>query len=633
MMGNYDNSIIKDSHERSRAYGVRTEGYTLRKALEIGEVNNLLKKNSDLVKVAKIYMDMFNDVLQDEHFVIVLTDKDGCVLYINGQKNVVKEYEKSNIVVGMYMDEKSVGTNAMGTAIKENRPVQVTADEHYIDIFKKLTCSAAPIHGKNGEIIGTLNLTSQWTEKHLHSLGLVLFGVKAIENELEKIHSKEILEETYNYMGSLMENYDKGIILVNELGRIKKVNDLVTEIIQIPEDILLNKNIQNIIPTWKNIMDGFKVNKYKVYTKDVKLNDDIKKRTLISIKPIRLNDRVIGNIITFSKTEDNNKVNITGAYKSFDDIIGESDVILNVITNCKVVANSPSTILIEGESGTGKEVFAQAIHNYSYRRNEKFIAINCGAIPKNLIESELFGYDDGAFTGAKKGGKPGKFEQANGGTLFLDEIGEMPLEMQVHLLRVLQEGRVTRIGGEKEIPIDVRIIAATNKNLKKEIKEKRFREDLYYRLSVIPIKIPPLRERKGDVEKLIEYFLMMKTYKLSKCHIELKGILKNNLINYTWPGNIRELENCIENIVNLDGEMSYDILDKMNINEDRNIQSSQIENESNKIIKINLEEYSSIKEIEREIINRAIEINNYNISKTAKELGVSRNTLYYKNKR
>ena len=632
-MGNYDKSIIENSHERSKAYGVQAESSTLGKGLDLVEVSNILKKNSYLVKVAKIYMKIFKDVLKDENFIIVLTDKEGCVLHISGQEAVVEEYEKSNIIVGMYMDEKSVGTNAMGTAIKEDRPVQVTADEHYMNIFKKLTCSAAPIHGKNGEIIGTLNLTSQWTEKHPHSLGLVLFGVKAIENELDKMHSKEILGETYNYMGSLMENYDKGIILVNELGKIKKVNDLVTEIVQIPEDILLNKNIKTLIPTWQNIMDGFKINKYKVHTADIKLSHDKNKRTLIVIKPIRLNDRVIGNIIMLSKTEEVKVLNNTGAYKSFDDIIGDSEVMMNIITNCKIVSNSPSTILIEGESGTGKEVLAQAIHNYSYRREEKFIAINCGAIPKSLIESELFGYDEGAFTGAKRGGKPGKFEQANGGTLFLDEIGEMPLEIQVHLLRVLQEGRVTRLGSDKEIPIDVRIIAATNKNLKEEIKEKRFREDLYYRLSVIPIKLPPLRERKGDIEKLIEHFLMVKTLKLSKCPIELKGELRNKLMNYTWPGNIREVENCIENIVNLDGGMSYDFLDKINIKEEKSTKINSDKNEMDRIIKINLDKYSSIKEIEMEIINKAIEINGYNISKTAKQLGVSRNTLYYKNKR
>ncbi|WDC85701.1 sigma 54-interacting transcriptional regulator [Caloramator sp. mosi_1] len=163
------------------------------------------------------------------------------------------------------------------------------------------------------------------------------------------------------------------------------------------------------------------------------------------------------------------------------------------------MSNSPSTILITGESGTGKEILAQAIHNNSNRRDFGFVAINCGAIPPNLIESELFGYDEGAFTGAKRGGNPGKFELANGGTLFLDEIGEMPLDMQVKLLRVLQEGCITRIGGNKYIDVDVRIIAATNKNLLQEVKEGRFREDLYYRISVIPIVLPPLRERKEDI--------------------------------------------------------------------------------------------------------------------------------------
>ena len=186
-----------------------------------------------------------------------------------------------------------------------------------------------------------------------------------------------------------------------------------------------------------------------------------------------------------------NKYTGMSAAYTFGDIIGESQNIVKLKAQAKSISDSPSTVLIQGESGTGKELIAQAIHNNSSRRNSSFVAINCGAIPKSLIESELFGYEEGAFTGAKRGGHPGKFELANGGTLFLDEIGEMPLDMQVSLLRVLQEGCVTRLGGNKCTLTDVRIVAATNKDLKKEIERGTFRDDLYYRLSVIPIHVPP----------------------------------------------------------------------------------------------------------------------------------------------
>lgn len=631
----FDKRIL-NSHKRSKEYGIKIDSKSSNKTLNNDELQNVLKENSELISIAKVYMDMFNEVLKNEEFIIVLTDKDGCILRVTGKENTVKEYGKLNIKIGMYMDEKNIGTNAMAVALEEDRAVQITAEEHYINIFKRLTCSAAPIHGKNGDIIGTLNLTSEWMNKHPHSLGLVIFCVKAIEKELEKRQINNILKEAYNYVGSVMENVDKGIITVDSDGKITNVNSLACEILNILGEDLIDEKIDTIIPGWKNIALSFEKDNYKTYIKEIKLLSDTNNRTLITVKPIKLNEKVVGAVVTLSKKTEiqDNVYTSRSAYKTFDDILGESDAILNVITNCKIIANSPSTVLIQGESGTGKEILAQAIHNFSYRRDKKFVAINCGAIPKNLIESELFGYEEGAFTGAKKGGKLGKFEIANGGTVFLDEIGEMPLEMQVHLLRVIQEGRITRIGSEKEIPIDVRIIAATNKDLKEEIKNGTFREDLFYRLSVIPIYLPPLRERKGDVEKLIEHFLRIKAFKLNKNVPKIDENLYNKLINYSWPGNVRELENCIENIVNLDGKISYQFEDEM---EDKNVEEirdkhkeCEVNDEEDGGIYIEIGDDFKIKDIEKVLIEKAIKHNQYNMSRTAKSLGISRNTLYYK---
>ena len=309
---------------------------------------------------------------------------------------------------------------------------------------------------------------------------------------------------------------------------------------------------------------------------------------------------------------------MTAAY-TFDDIIGESKGILNVKEQAKNISDSPSTVLIQGESGTGKELIAQAIHNSSSRKNNSFVAINCGAIPKSLIESELFGYEEGAFTGAKRGGHPGKFELANGGTLFLDEIGEMPLDMQVSLLRVLQEGCVNRLGGNKCTITDVRIIAATNKDLKKEIERGTFREDLYYRLSVIPIYVPPLREREGDVELLIKHFLKVKAVKLGKPIPKVMPDIYEKLIGYNWPGNIREMENCIENIVNLGGNTSYSF-------ETKNLEYKQYRPAAGGL------EYNmcSLEDWERKAILSCLEKCGGNITKTAQILKVNRSTLHAK---
>ena len=238
----------------------------------------------------------------------------------------------------------------------------------------------------------------------------------------------------------------------------------------------------------------------------------------------------------------------------FSDIVGESRAIKDVIALSNKIADSDSTVLIRGESGTGKELFARAIHNKSGRRKGPFVAINCGAIPEALLESELFGYEDGAFTGAAKGGKVGKCQLANGGTLFLDEVGDIPIFLQVKFLRMLQERTIEKVGGNKSIPIDIRVIAATNRNLENMIENNEFRSDLYYRLNVIPVFIPPLRERKEDILIISESF-MDKYSKLLRRNVhDMTPQVKHILMDYSWPGNIRELENTIECALNVESQ-------------------------------------------------------------------------------
>ena len=614
-------TLIEKSHERSKEFGVQIKSSNSKKKLKENEVYNLLEKNKELINTSMPYINMVYETIEDNDFILILTDRNGCILNIKGDEKVVYEFSKLNLDIGVFVDEKNIGTNAMGVALAENRPVQVTADEHYIDIFKGLTCSAAPIHNIKGDIIGTLNLTGKWDKKHPHTLGLVIFGVKAIENEIHNVKSQEILQETYNYMDSIIKNVDKGVIIVDSKGKIKNINEHGAKILESNKIDLINRNIDFILQDWFKIYEILERDERSI-TRQIKTSENSNFKTLLNIKGVRDGKKLVGLVITLKDEEDPYSKGI--ARYDFEDIIGSSSIMNNVITNCKIVANSPSTILIQGESGTGKEVLAQSIHNYSIRKNNKFIAINCGAIPSNLIESELFGYEDGTFTGGKKGGKIGKVEMANGGTLFLDEIGEMPLEHQVNLLRVIQEGKITRLGGTEEIAVDVRIIAATNKNLKKEIELGRFREDLYYRLCVIPINLPALRERSGDVEELIKYFLRMKSFKLNKAVPEVNEKLYNELINYSWPGNIRELENVIENIVNLDGYMSFSLEVDM---------SNNYKNDEKEINDIQEGEITSLEYVEKNYIIKALRKYKSNIHKTANVLGISRNTLYNKIKK
>ncbi len=236
---------------------------------------------------------------------------------------------------------------------------------------------------------------------------------------------------------------------------------------------------------------------------------------------------------------------------SFESIVGHDTGLRDVVKKAKRVANSPSTVLIRGDSGTGKELLAQAIHHESNRRKNPFVAINCAAIPENLLESELFGYEGGAFTGSRREGSIGKFEYANQGTLFLDEIGDMPLSLQPKLLRVLQERSIERIGGKKIIPIDVRVIAATHRNLEDMVEKGTFREDLYYRLNVIPLHTKPLKERSDDIVLLLRYFIRKHCRTLKISELSIDPVLEQWLIQYDWPGNIRQLENAVEYMVNI----------------------------------------------------------------------------------
>jgi transcriptional regulator with PAS, ATPase and Fis domain len=345
------------------------------------------------------------------------------------------------------------------------------------------------------------------------------------------------------------------------------------------------------------------------------------------------NGDVVGAVSTLKevgKKEQEKAKHKTGSRGfSFDDLIGEHPAFMRSVHLAKTASRSMSTVLLQGESGTGKELFAKAIHyEHTSGRKAPFIAINCSAIPDSLIESELFGYEEGAFTGAKKSGKKGKFELAKGGTLFLDEIGEMPVNLQAHLLRVIQERYVQPVGGKDGVLIDdVKIIVASNKVLSEEVKGGRFREDLYYRLNVLQIGIPPLRERSSDIKLLSEYFIDELSEKLGK---EIEYFLPSTLKimqRYYWHGNIRQLKNSIESAICFTDEPTIDVfyvsdyLSKMDRLEQMNVQEYVVEPDT-------LGD-ESIENVEKKMIREALE--KFREKKeVAEHLGISRSTLYRK---
>lgn len=436
--------------------------------------------------------------------------------------------------------------------------------------------------------------------------------IKAYELELEK-----------KKLETLLNSMDKAIVSIDIEGNIDRYNSKFKEIFKLDNSVC-NENIFEILDSMKNTSIS-KIEKEKsssfYYKKDKYIL-----RGIYNVSKITLNNELKGYVIDFIDKRDaiKNYNKINEEYKiMLDNIIGESDIIKNTKNEALMASKSTSTVLIIGESGTGKELFARAIHNHSKRSENPFIAVNCAAIPDNLLESELFGYEEGAFTGAKKGGNLGKFELAHKGTIFLDEIGDMSLHLQAKLLRVLQEKELNKIGSNSNKTIDVRVIAATNKNLEDMVNNGLFREDLYYRLNVIPISLPSLRERKEDIPLLIDFMVKEYSKKLDKDVDNVEKDVLEALLKYKWPGNIRELQNIIEYSVNmsLSNTITIDLLP-----------NKIKQKEKNKKI-IESEEIETLEELERrEIIKALNKYKDYKKDKeiVAKVLGISRATLYRK---
>lgn len=374
----------------------------------------------------------------------------------------------------------------------------------------------------------------------------------------------EIKSYAYNIekkkMIKVIDGMDKSVVSVDEKGKIDTCNSKFRKLFNIDYDPR-NMDISKVLDFFSNdVFDSLKKsNKHS----STFYSESANVRGIYNINKIYYKKDLKGFVIDFVDRKDAirnyNKMN-TDYRMTVDDIIGESESIIRVKKNALKAAESSSTILITGESGTGKEMFARAIHFHSSRGDRPFITINCAAIPEELLESELFGYEEGAFTGAKKGGKLGMFERANKGTIFLDEIGDMSIHLQAKLLRVLQEKEIQKVGGKSGVKVDVRIISATNKNLPELVENGMFREDLYYRLNVLPIELPSLKERKGDIPLLVDYMVKVYSKKLDKNISGVSEEVLNMLEEYNWPGNIRELQNVIEFCINMtNGNIINDI--------------------------------------------------------------------------
>lgn len=445
-----------------------------------------------------------------------------------------------------------------------------------------------------------------------------------ISNKLKAQNKTEELELEKKKLEILLNGMNKAVVSIDTRGNIDKYNVKFRDIFNIEDEELENGNIFQLLDFIKK-PSTLDFEKYKTgifYYKKQGRN----LKGIYNISEIVVKNKLKGYVIDFIENKEaiKNYNKINKDYKiTLDNIIGNSEIMEHTKQKALIAAKSNSTVLITGESGTGKELFARAIHNHSDRTDYPFVAVNCAAIPDNLLESELFGYEEGAFTGAKKGGKLGKFELAHKGTIFLDEIGDMSLHLQGKLLRVLQERELDKIGGKSNIFIDVRVIVATNKNLEDLVKNGKFREDLYYRLKVIPITLPTLRERKNDIPLLIDYMIKEYAHKLNKDVIGIEDDASKTLVDYTWPGNVRELQNIIEYSINMSTSslLTLDIIPN-------NIKAIYYDEKSHKE-----EEIRTLEDLEKEEIRKAFnKYKHYKKDKelVAKALGISRATLYRK---
>ncbi|WP_052659553.1 sigma-54 interaction domain-containing protein [Bacillus alveayuensis] len=388
----------------------------------------------------------------------------------------------------------------------------------------------------------------KWFEENIEMIECIAEAlVEMISTEMEKGLLEKENDMFRMEIQHLFLSTKDFVALVSPDGTIQEMSDSFASYLKKSRSSLIGEPITDLISQeyFQNIKKTYENRDWNVTLHHIE-----EEQIHVYVKPLYYLHSITSYLLYFKPIQSKAKVKQHTVYQ-FHDIKGVSHSIQSVIEMAKRVAPSSTTIMLRGESGTGKEVFAQSIHQYSNRAHKPFIAINCAAIPETLLESELFGYAKGAFTGAKER-KKGRFELANGGTIFLDEIGDMSLHLQAKLLRVIQERKIEPVGDTKSIDVDVRIIAATHQNLEKLVKEGKFREDLYYRLNVIPITIPPLRERKEDIPILIEYFIKYWSNRLNRPPKRLSQNVYQLLLEYDWPGNVRELQNVIQHLVELE---------------------------------------------------------------------------------
>ncbi|AUD20994.1 sigma-54-dependent Fis family transcriptional regulator [Bacillus cereus group sp. BC251] len=583
------NERISESWHRCKQANVNPHMNKGQKILSSNVFQDQKKKSEIFLDIAIPQIQNMRKTIDELQMMALLIDPDGYVLSLSGNQQTLKRAKHINFIEGVKWTEAAVGTNAIGTALEIEEAIMISGTEHYSVASHSWSCAAAPIHNDDGKLIGVLDFSCPIEFSHPYMLGMVTSIAHAIERECSiRVHQNE-LHLIHRFLDVIDSN--EQVVICNHRNVI----------------VSASKRIRERVTNWSRM----KLEDLMYYGLKTKLE-----------VPVYSNNRMIGKCIYVKENKQVKSFSTSPFINgiTFPGVIGTSSAFQHTLEEIKLVSPTDASVYVCGETGVGKEYVARAIHENSPRKNGPFIAVNCGSLPKELMESELFGYAEGAFTGARRQGYKGKFEQADGGTIFLDEIGEVPPEMQVALLRVLQERTVTPIGSSKEVPVNIRIITATHKDLLRLVEEGKFRQDLYYRLHVYPLYVPSLIERKEDIPYFIQHFCERKNW-----NVVFPKSICNQFSQHTWPGNIRELLNALERIYILsqgreicEKQISFLLQTMM-----RNQHQLELQTENKTEDTLNFRE-----KIQRDSMIEALEKTNGNVSLAAKLLDVPRSTFY-----
>ena len=592
------------------------------------ELKNHQQLMGDYFKIATDGVNSFGNALNQAGLAVLLADSQGVTVAKRLPYAETELFKANGFVLGSCWSEKLAGTNAIGTTLVEKTPLIIHGQEHYNSNSGNLSCSTAPIFDSLGNFMGCLNasclVANGGKETQFLTLKLVTMYARMIENShFHHFHRNNIII-AIKPMNNFGEEGQECLIALSENGNIigANRNSFSQYAITIMGD-LIGKKIESLLAL--SIEDLQNRTQGGLIDLSITMGNSDEQFALKFNIPIGLLSKI--NVPVKSKSKSKNKINkVHHGHPSLDQLKGKDQNVVASITRIRKIINQDIPILLQGETGTGKEAFARAIHDESDRANGPFIALNCAAIPESLIESELFGYQSGTFTGARKNGMKGKLSQANGGTIFLDEIGDMPIQLQTRLLRTLAEKEVLPLGAEVPEILDVKVISATHQNLIEQIKNKEFREDFYYRLNGMSLKLPSLRER-SDKDDVIASVLKVENTSMDDIQFEPQAY--QLLVDYPWPGNIRQLQNVLkyalalkEGITITVHDLPAEIIDsKPCINKIPAVDDNQL-----KITPDSNDQGANL------LLN-SLRKHKWNITSVAEELGICRSTIYRKMKK